>query len=496
MGPTDIKEAHIELSREATSSSSFAQDSRAALSPSPTETTPALANQESLSRTSTASTPFYKVYKRRFFGLGQLVLLNIIVSWDWITFAPVSKSSAQHFNRSESTINWLSTAFLFAFCFATPVTIYTLNKSGPRASIIAAACLLLLGNWIRYAGTQTSNFGVLMFGQILVGLAQPFVLSAPTRYSDLWFSERGRVSATAVASLANPLGGALGQLIDPFWVTKASDVPNMVLYVSIISSVACVPSFFIPSAPPTPPSASASHVLNHAPLNVRASLSKLSHSVEFWLIFLPFAVYVGLFNSISSLLNQMLEPYGYSETQAGIAGAILILVGLVFAAISSPLIDRYKFYLVFIKATVPVIAFSYLVFIWAPSDSSIIYAYVVCGVLGAASFGLVPVALEYLVEIHHPVGPEVGSTISWSGGQLLGGIFIIIQNALKAGKTAQPPYNLRKALIFQAVVAMVIMPLPLCLNLFGRKVRSKRLEVDSMARVRNQHTDADAVLGP
>lgn len=26
--------------------------------------------------------PVYKVYKRRFFGLFQLVLLNIVISWD------------------------------------------------------------------------------------------------------------------------------------------------------------------------------------------------------------------------------------------------------------------------------------------------------------------------------------------------------------------------------------------------------------------------------
>jgi sugar phosphate permease len=48
-----------------------------------------------------------------------------------------------------------------------------------------------------------------MFGQILCGLAQPFVLAAPTRYSDMWFTERGRVGATALASLSNPFGGAV-----------------------------------------------------------------------------------------------------------------------------------------------------------------------------------------------------------------------------------------------------------------------------------------------
>jgi hypothetical protein len=80
-----------------------------------------------------------------------------------------------------------------------------------------------------------------MFGQILTGLAQPFVLSAPTRYSDLWFTNRGRVAATAVMSLANPFGGALAQLIDPSWAGNPGDIPNMVLYIAII--VSSFPSF-------------------------------------------------------------------------------------------------------------------------------------------------------------------------------------------------------------------------------------------------------------
>jgi hypothetical protein len=99
-----------------------------------------------------------------------------------------------------------------AYCFDR-VTIWTLNR-GPKEAIIWSSVLLLLGNWIRYAGTRASggHFGVVMFGQILTGLSQPFVLAAPTRYSDLWFTESGRISATAVASLANPFGGAVSRL--------------------------------------------------------------------------------------------------------------------------------------------------------------------------------------------------------------------------------------------------------------------------------------------
>ncbi|KIV97860.1 hypothetical protein PV10_01564 [Exophiala mesophila] len=434
-----------------------------------------------LSLVSTSSSTPYKVYKRRFFGLAQLVLLNIVVSWDWIAFAPVSTSSAEYFQTSESNINWISTAFLFAFVVATPFTFFVLHRFGCKTAIMAAASLLLVGNWIKYGATKASNFPGVMVGQLLIGFAQPFVLSSPTSYSNLWFSPRGRTTATAVASLANPFGAALGQLISPLWVSTPSDIPNMILYVAIISSVACVPSFFIPSHPPTPPSAGSKSLSDGLDRNtIKHDVTTLMHSPEFYLVFIPYSIFVGFFNAISSLLNQILEPHGFSEDDAGIAGAILIVVGLVCAAISSPVIDRYKFYLKYIKFTVPMIGLAYLIFIWAPQTGSLAYVYVVCAILGAASFGLVPVVLEFLVEIHYPLGPELGSSLCWCGGQLLGGIFIIIMDALKAGRDASPPLNMKRALIFQATLAMVAVPFALVLGLFGReeRVRPRRWEAD------------------
>jgi FLVCR family MFS transporter 7 len=106
-----------------------------------------------------------------------------------------------------------------------------------------------VGNWIRYGGTRSGSHGcfpVVVLGQIIIGFAQPFVLAAPTRYSDLWFPEKGlfgRVSATAIASLANPLGGALGQLIGPFWASTTNDVPNMVLFTAIVVSLLTLESY-------------------------------------------------------------------------------------------------------------------------------------------------------------------------------------------------------------------------------------------------------------
>ncbi|KAL8394678.1 hypothetical protein RB595_002573 [Gaeumannomyces hyphopodioides] len=396
------------------------------------------------------STVFWKVYKRRWFGVVQLTLLNAVVSWDWLTFSPVPAHAAAYFGNSESAINWLSIAFLLAFPVASPAVMYVLHM-GPKPSIVVSAVLVLLGNWLRYAGVRagdgSGNFGLVMFGQILTGLAQPFVLAAPTRYSDLWFTSSGRVAVTALMSLANPLGAALGQLIVPFMVMGPADIPNMVLYVAIISSVCALPAFFIPAAPPTPAAPSG----ETRKADILESLRLLIVSPEFWMLFIPFAFYVGFFNSISSLLNQIMVPYGYSNDEAGIAGAVLIVVGLVAAAATSPIIDRTKAFILTIKILIPVIAVSYLAFIWMPGTregGGLAGPYVVLAVLGAC--------------------------------------FIVISDALKEGPDGSPPLNMTRALVFQAVLAIAAAAPPLCIGLFGRqdKIHLRRVASEQMALAR------------
>lgn len=393
-----------------------------------------------------------------------------------------------------------------------------------------AAVLIILGNWIRYAGSANStqgHYAYILVGEILIGFAQPFTLAAPTRYSDMWFTNRGRVAATALTSLANPLGGALGQLINPLWAKEPSDISKMVLYVSIIvspdsyrqtslkshksptalkiqraqtmeaksandtflfffsffqkKSTACsIIAFFVPAAPPTPVGPAA----ETPKLNLKASFKVLLHSLELWLVLIPFFIFVGCFNSISSLLSQLMVPYGFSNDEAGIGGAILIVTGLAFSAITSPLVDRSKNFCLALKIFVPIVGLCYLVFIWMPETGSVVGPYIVLAVLGAASFSLVPIALEFLTELSYPLSPEVTSTVAWAGGQLLGAIITIVSDALTEGEDGKPPQNMKRALVFQAVLAVAVVPLPLCLGLFGREdmVVLKRVRSDQRGR--------------
>lgn len=202
---------------------------------------------------------------------------------------------------------------------------------------------------------------------------------------------------------------------------------------------------------------------------------------EFWLIFIPFSVYVGFFNSISALINQILYPYGFSETDAGIAGGVLIVAGLIVSAIVSPINDRFKQYLLIIRIAIPIHAICYIALYFAPaSPYGIGPSIVVCALFGASAFALLPVVLEYIVEITYPYSPEISSTLLWMGGQLLGGIFTVVQTELKAGPNAHPPSNMKRSLVFSAVVACVVAVLPMTLNLFGPKIVNRRLEADRL----------------
>lgn len=190
-------------------------------------------------------------------------------------------------------------------------------------------------------------------------------------------------------------------------------------------------------------------------------------------------MYVSAFNATSTLLNQILEPYAFTETDAGIAGGLLIVAGLVAAALASPLLDRHKRARApALKALVPVLALMYAVLVAAPGTRSRAALYVIAAVLGAASFSLVPLALELLVEFTWgEAGPELGSMFCWTGGQLGGALLILVMDALKGGRDAAPPGSMHRALVLQAVFAWLVVPLPLVLGYWGTG-RSKRLEAD------------------
>ena len=111
---------------------------------------------------------------------------------------------------------------------------------------------------------------------MISAIGQPFLTNAPAKVSALWFSDKGRVIATTIATVANPLGVAVGFLIPAIFVDDddakvknrllaKSHILNSLICQAIIGSVVCLlVLIFFREKPPTPPSPSAGIMSNSA----------------------------------------------------------------------------------------------------------------------------------------------------------------------------------------------------------------------------------------
>lgn len=77
-----------------------------------------------------------------------------------------------------------------------------------------------------------------------------------------------------------------------------------------------------------------------------------------------FAVFVGIFNAMSTLLNQIVTPYGYSNDDAGFMGVAMIVGGLIGAIAMAIFVDKTKLHKIAIKTSLFLSGIMYLVLLF------------------------------------------------------------------------------------------------------------------------------------
>ena len=66
---------------------------------------------------------------------------------------------------------------------------------------------------------------------------------------------------------------------------------------------------------------------------LRDESSTLFNNRNYIVLFIAFSIGVGFFNSLLTLLDQIVAPHGYSNDDAGTFGAVFIALGLVGAGV-------------------------------------------------------------------------------------------------------------------------------------------------------------------
>ncbi|KAM3612005.1 uncharacterized protein V6R79_000852 [Siganus canaliculatus] len=436
----------------------------------------------------------FKVYKRRWFVLLVLCLLNCSNATIWLTFAPVADQSAQYLKVSLEDINWLSVVYMVVAIPLSFGTTWMLDTLGLRITLILGSWLNMFGAMVRVCGTQAFQsypvlFPVVMFGQTLGALAQPLVIFAPTKLAALWFPDHQRATANTIASMSNPLGILLANILSPFIAEKAAQIPLLLIVYTIPACIICFLATvgIRSSSPPTPPSASAQACSSEPFVQ---GLKLLLKNKPYLILLLCFGAGIALFTCFSTLLEQILCVQGYTNDFAGLCGALFILFGIVGAGALGLYVDKTKKFteatkINFSLAALACVAFSVVSLM---RDQKVAVA-AACSLFGFFGFSIYPVAMELSVECSYPVGEATSAGLIFVSGQVQSVLYIILLQALTKRLADSPLSTCGNAVLSWKVPMMVMAGLCVlfsCSFIIFFHTRYRRLEAEEEASNRTK----------
>ncbi|KAI0265746.1 major facilitator superfamily domain-containing protein, partial [Russula aff. rugulosa BPL654] len=355
----------------------------------------------------------YRLYKRRWVGVFAMFMLEAVAAASWPWFGPISNEVVRDFGFTLDEVNWLGNIISCVYLPTAVLTPIITKRYGLKRCCDIASALILLSAWIRYAGTSRSlskggAYSLIIIGQALAAISQPVYQILAPKYSERWFDLKGRTTATMIISIANPVGGGLGQLLSPIFSDPAS---RYILALAIISTAVVPLDLLIAEAPPTPPTYSGSRITSPSIISLlRAAVGlrcppeaymTLPERIDFAILVSVFSSFAAAINTFSILSSQWLSPYGYSDNTSGYMGAALLLSGIVAAIITSPIFDRVLTHhlALAVRIICPITATAWLSLIWAvrPHNDAALFAIFI--VIGVCSISLLPVAVELGVEL-------------------------------------------------------------------------------------------------
>jgi MFS family permease len=181
-------------------------------------------------------------------------------------------------------------------------------------------------------------------------------------------------------------------------------------------------------------------------------LKKMLKMKDIWILMVLFLVGMGVFNGISTWIESIVRPRGFTISQAGNLGGALLIGGIVGAIIIPVLSDRLRkrkiFLLVGMVLSIPgmvgaIFAGSY----WLVIGSMFI--------LGFFLMSLAPVGYQYAAEITYPAPEGTSNGLINLAGQA-SVVFIYGMEALKSKNGSFTPSLLILVGLMAACVILIL----------------------------------------
>lgn len=338
----------------------------------------------------------YKLYAYRWVVLAVFMFINLTIQILWISYAPITGVAAAYYGVGDLQIGFLAMTFMIAFIpLSIPVS-WVIDTFGFRIAVGIGAVMMGVFGLLR--GFAGSDYTLVLWSTIGIAVAQPFLLNAWTTVPAKWFPIESRATAVGLVTFANLVGTALGMVLTPILIESMSISRVQLIYgvITVVSSVLFL--LLAREAPPTPPSSPEE--------GARAlMLDGLKHAFgirAFWLYLLVSFIGLGIFNGITTWVENIIRPRGFTPTDAGTLGALMIAGGLAGAVILPAISDkqqkRQRFLILAFVGAVPGllgIAFA----------KSALLLFGSAFLMGFFLVSAMPIGMQYAAEITHPT-PE------------------------------------------------------------------------------------------
>ena len=364
----------------------------------------------------------YKLYGYRWVVLVVFMGAIAVNQLAWITFAPITGLAAKYYGVDDLSIGLLSMSFMIVYIFVSIPASWVIDTYGFRMAVSIGA--LLTGVFGLARGLAGQNYTLVLVSQIGIAVGQPFILNALTKVAARWFPILERATASGLGSLAMYLGIAIGMMLTP-WLVLNFSINNMLMAYGVSAVIAAlVFIFFSRERPPTPASPPGQEERSL----VFDGLRQMIRMRDFILLLVIFFIGLGAFNSVTTWIEDILRPRGFSVLQAGVIGGLMVVGGILGALVVPLLSDRYR-------RRVPFIVFSLAAATLGLVEIAFMEDYTLlmlsAFVMGFFLLSAGPIGFQYGAEITYPAPEGTSNGMLLMMGQISGIIFILGMDSIK-----------------------------------------------------------------
>ena len=363
----------------------------------------------------------YKLYKTRWLVLAVFMLINLTIQLLWISYAPITGLAADFYHVSDLQIGFLAMSFMIAFIPLSIPASWLIDTFGFKVAVGIGAVMMGLFGLAR--GMSGNDYRLVLISTIGIAAAQPFLLNAWTKVAANWFGIKERATAVGLVILANLVGTALGMALTPILIENVTIPQIQLLYGAAAAVSAFLFLIFAREKPPTLPCS--------PELETRSlMLAGLKHMLKvkgFWLYVIIWFIGMGIFNGVTTWVENIIRPRGFSAMDAGTMGAMMILGGLIGAVIIPAISDRTGKRIPLLRVGM-VCAIPGLVGMTFAQNSILLF--VSAFLFGFFLISTSPVGMQYTAEVTYPTPEGTSNGLIQLFGQA-SVVFVYLMEALK-----------------------------------------------------------------